>query len=323
MATLAQIPKDRFKIQLVGGMHYVPKHLEPAKKALAEFKPHLIVPENMGMREDMRAKNNRMSYLIMNEARKSPGEKARILQELRKGDSNIRNIDFLIAQQEMMINGCEGCRPYGYTLEGYGPAELETIRNAREKIISTIERAVFLIGDNRVDDAFFALVENERHVARRFMRLRNQRTADNFAELGAVIPAMYPEIAAQEEIRVMLIYGFSHASIVEMLRERGFDAEKSPHSPICLPDPQAKLSMNPDAELGRDEIFRGLFNNIHMMIRVDYLGRLAEHEMAQEMENALIFMGGLDGALYAIGESARNAFGDFYNFCVDMQKKFR
>jgi len=295
-ASTGPIPKERLRIRLEFGKHGTAEDARGMPAVFSAFKPHIYVPEKAGLDDDGRLKNMaEMNSLLQT------GEGLEKLCALSLSGCVMTDFEGF-AEEEMRIVG--RFRPIRiYLAESGAPMDPMSLFYMLWGASSSMQSASESIRTGDVEQALVAAEAGLREFAGPALVERNAIVVEGMERLLAEAPALFPELAAQSELRVLLRYGTAHAALTEMLLSQGFAVESGEFPALDFKaEILLKLSRDFQSPLSREDRLKLIFNDFFIEARIS--AGTAPDDSETGMSEAYGRIGRESGFLSMLGAAA-------------------
>ena len=295
-ASARPIPKERLRIRLEFGKHGTAEDVRGMPAVFSTFKPHVYVPEKAGLDDQARLKEiSEMNSMLLSE-----GGLELLYAHSRSGCVMSDFESF--AEEEMRIVG--RFRPIRiYLAESGAPMDPMSLFYMIWGSSSSMQSVAESIRAGDTERALVAAEAGLREFAGPALVERNAIVVEGMERLLAEAPGLFPELAAQSELRVLVRYGTAHAALVEMLESKGFGVESGAIPPLDFKaETLLKLSRDFQSPLSREDRVKLIFNDFFIEARASAGTAPDDSEMG--MREAYGRIGGESGFLSMLGAAA-------------------
>jgi hypothetical protein len=250
------LPKERLKVRLDFGQHATKKDAATLRRAVEEFRPHILVVEDALIPEDERKGIIRENNSKIQAARKSDTAKQRLLEDVRRNAFLTQIRDFVVEQMDLVIS-----TPGLFTYVAENSTRAESAERSIElAFMGAPPMSIHLITQGKIDEAI-SLTDEEFHDRTDFFVFeRNRRVTEGLVRLLDEAEELFPGIEQNPVINVLLRYGTYHMGMYDQIQELGFDVVTNPLPPLSLEGELIKsLNGNHTRLLTHHERIRMLF----------------------------------------------------------------
>ncbi len=296
-ASTHPIPKERLRIRLEFGKHGSAGDVRGMPAVFSSFKPHVYVPEKAGLDDQARLKE----IAEMNSMLLSEGGLELLYTHSRSGCVMSDFESF--AEEEMRIVG--RFRPIRiYLAESGVPMDAMSLFYMLWGSSSSMQSVAESIRTGDVERALVAAEAGLREFAGPALVERNGLVVEGMGRLLAEAPALFPELAAESELRVLLRYGTAHAALTGMLESNGFAVESGELPALDFKaEMLLKLSRDFQSPLSREDRVKLVFSDFFIEARMSARNALRTTPK-WECSEAYGRIGGESGFLSMLGAAA-------------------